>query len=574
MRIGLALLLATLSSFAFGQEGKWPDVALNGRIVNVMHEGVPAAEVWVTDVAGERVARTFADGDGYYQLRRLPNGALRLHARGDDVVESSIKVASAGFVREATLTLQDAGPLRGVVTWADGTPVIGANLIVYDPQSLAEPFHWQGETKADKTGAWQFAAAPLRPLKVVAFVPGHELGDLSISRDRTQPVKVVMPTGRTKARTVRVTGAPDGLQVLARCVLTSRRNTLLVPRSAREVRVDADGLAKVWMLPMQHQIRIRAPGYRSMPIAIPCSPGVERQLQFALSRVPPEVATPRTTITGQVVDELGRAIADVTVVAIESVLRSPPCVSDEQGCFTIEVPAAEKVLYKIGLLSREWRLGDSRCEVGLDGITWQSMAAKASVPVRLHATRASILRGTLLGPTGTPLAAAQVALEMPSKRRRATRIISATDAAGRIDIAGIPAGHYTMTTTSATGLTGLLAFDLEAGQETAPGKLEFDPGGEVRGRVTDASGKPAASVAVSVSVDGRRLPRNRLVRMRMAQGGARVVMTDSLGRFRLPMVRDGHWVAYVWGLQNIRNGVIANTFTVAGKRVNLDLRTK
>ncbi|MGK0155289.1 MAG: hypothetical protein ACI9SE_002251 [Neolewinella sp.] len=572
MRIAAALIVVMFTSLVTAQAGKWPDVALNGRIINVMHHGVPAAEVWVTDNADQTVARTFGDGDGYYQLRQLPPGALRVHASGDGVVTASMQVKAGGLVLEATLTLVDAMPLHGIVTLADGTPVPGADVIVYDVQPFPEPFSWTGETTTDADGVWRFEAAPLRPLKARAFVAGLHLGVQLTPRMHAEAVKIVMPAKRTKARIVTVVGVPAGVPVFVNC----RPGTYTkvtggpLPRGAREVAVAADGTAKVWTLAMHHEVRVSAKGHRSMPIAIPCAEGVDRQLQFTLSALPKAVTAPSTTIRGHVVDSLGTPLANITVVAREHEHRGTPAVTAADGSFVIDVPANENVLYSIGLLSAKWRLGDSRCTVGIDGITWQSKAVEAGKPVRLHATNAGNVRGTLIGPNGTPLAAARVTLMRTSKP---VSLASATDAAGRIYFSGIPVGSYKLTVQTADGHIGTTSLEVFADQEATLGKLKFAAGSELRGQITDDFGKPVASIPVMLVKSGQRLPLHLNYQVSLRRT-SRFAITDRQGHYRLPMVTEGNWYAILIApTKNPRNQDY-DGFTMATAPVTIDLRLK
>lgn len=572
MRIAAALIIVTFTSLVTAQAGQWPDVALNGRIIDVMHHGVPAAEVWVTDSTDKNVARTFADGDGYYQLRRLPPGVVRVHASGNGVVAASMQVKAGGLVLAATLTLLDATPLHGIVTLSDGTPVQGADVIVYDVQPFPEPLSWIGETTTDAAGAWRFEAAPLRPLKARAFVAGLHLGEQLTPRMHAEVVKIVMPAKRTKVRIVKVAGVPDGVPVFVNC----RPGTYTkvtggpLPRGARQVAVAADGTAKVWTLAMHHEVRVSAKGHRSMPLAIPCPQDVAKHLQFTLSALPKAVTAPSTLVRGHVVDSLGTPLANITVVAREHEHRGTPAITATDGSFVINVPANENVLYSIGLLSPEWRLGDSRCTVGIDGITWQSKAAKAGEPVRLHATKAGNLHGTLIGPNGTPLAAARVMLLGGSKP---ASMASATDAAGRIHFSGIPVGSYKLTARTADGHIGTTSLQVFADQEATLGKLKFAGGSELRGKITDAYGKPIASIPVMLVGSGQRLPLQLRHQLSLSRT-SRFAITDRQGNYRLPMVTEGDWYAILIAPTNNPRNQDFDQFTMETAPVTVDLILK
>ncbi|HEU4417721.1 MAG TPA: carboxypeptidase-like regulatory domain-containing protein, partial [Planctomycetota bacterium] len=462
------------------------DVRLVGRIVSVLHEGVPAAEVWVTDAQGQRLARTVADGDGYYQLARLPFVPLQLHASGGDKVEGALAVASNGLVRETTLMLEDGDPLRGTVVLPDGTAAAGAAVMVTAEEPLGRPFDWSAETTADAKGQWALPMAPLRPLVARAFAAGRPLGEAKVARGRTGDVRVAIPAGELQTRPVRVTGMPAGTPVRVLCDLGhDQRRTLRLPTPAIEATVDERGDAAVWDLPFSYVVRVVAPGWHSMPISIRCKPGTARDLEFVLTAMAPEEIAPSTRMTGKLVDDFGTPLAGIL---IQSRYESSPervakATSAGDGTFAIDVPVAEKVLCQIGLSSREWRIGSLDAKLSAEGVSWLTVKAGPK-PLRLDATRGGTLKGTVLGPSGTPLAAAKV--ELTEAGIQPVCIVTATDAAGRLDLAALPSGTYAFEATGFGMPAGRGQVVITAGEGVAPPVLTFAAAGEVRGTVTGA----------------------------------------------------------------------------------------
>ena len=508
------------------------DVRLVGRIVSVLHEGVPAAEVWVTDAQGQRLARTVADGDGYYQLARLPFVPLQLHASGGDKVEGAIAVASNGLVRQTTLMLEDGDPLRGTVVLPDGTAAAGAAVMVTAEEPLGRPFDWSAETTADAKGQWALPMAPLRPLVARAFAAGRPLGEAKVARGRTGDVRVAIPAGELKTRPVRVTGMPAGTPVRVLCDLGhEQRRTFRLPTPAIEAIVDARGDAAVWDLPLSYVVRVVAPGCHSMPISIRCKPDTPRDLEFVLTALAPEEIAPSTRMTGRLVDDFGTPLAGI---GIQSRYESNPgrvakATSAGDGTFAIDVPVAEKVLCQIGLSSREWRIGALDAKLGAEGVSWLTIKAGPK-PLRLDATRGGTLKGTVLGPSGTPLAAARV--ELTEACPEPVRIVTATDAAGRLDVAALPSGTYAFEASGFGMPAGHGHVVIKARQEVAPPELTFAAVGEVRGTVTGA-GEALPSVA---------FVREKGELRRSWRGDGNVpVLTDRNGRFRVPGLAEGTW---------------------------------
>ncbi|HEX6812849.1 MAG TPA: carboxypeptidase-like regulatory domain-containing protein [Planctomycetota bacterium] len=518
------------------------EVRLVGRVVSVLHEGVPAAEVWVTDTEGNRLGRTIADGDGCYQVGRLPSVRLRIHARGGDKVEGSIAVAASGLVREATLMLEDGDPVRGTVELPDGTRAAGAAVVVACETPLEPPFDWWAETTADANGAWSLPLAPMRPLVVRAFAAGRPIAEQTVARDWRRNVQVQIPPGELATRPVTVTGGPAGNVMRVVCDLgpEARRTGYRLPALATEAAVDASGTATVWDLKISCEVRVVAPGWRSVPVCIRCRPDEPRELSFALTAVPVAQLAPSTRMTGKLVDELGVPIAGV---AIMSRYESDPervatATSAGDGAFAIDVPVSEKVLCQFGLASRLWRLGHPRAELDNDGVTWFTVPANALQPVRLDATRAGAVTATLCGPGNVPVAARRVELAMTGGKT----VVTATDAAGRLDVAGLPAGSYLLTVSAGAVPMGKVAVEVPAGGTTAVGALEWAPMGEVRGVVTRTGGKPVPSAMLFAAMSDPNVRRPRAMIFNRISAGPVSVLTDRHGRYRIPYTTAGEWM--------------------------------
>ena len=125
-------------------------------------------------------------------------------------------------------------------------------------------------------------------------------------------------------------------------------------------------------------------------------------------------------------------------------------------------------------------------------------------------------------------------------------VITATDAAGRLDVAGLPAGSYVLTVVAGAVRMGRVAVDVPAGGTAEVGALEWAPTGEVRGVVTGAGGRPVPSamlIAVA-SQPNRRMP--PAMRWHMLGDRAVSVLTDRQGRFRIPYTTAGLWNLVPW----------------------------
>lgn len=549
---GFTIVHALLLASTIAQAPKGP-VRLVGRIVSVLHEGVPAAEVWVTDVGGRTLARTVADGDGYYQLHRLPGVPLQLHARGADKVEGSMAVATSGLVRATTLPLEDGDALRGVVKGADGTPVAGAGVMVTTTMRLEPPYDWCAETTTAADGSWSLPNAPLRALAVTAFVPGRPLAEVEVGEGRSGPVVVTMSAATIASRRVTVHGVPAGAVAVAWSDLGPlRAQTKRLPRAALEAAVDAEGRAQLWELPVKHEVRVRLAGHSSLPVYIPAAAAETRDLEFAVSALAADVVAPKTRLTGRLVDSVGVALAGVEILGKLDDVYAEPVTTAADGSFALDVPVRSGVLYRLALGSPGWRLGGDRAALDTDGLCWLALQVDPSKPVQLQAMPTGIVRSVLLGANGAPLAAVNLQLRLlppdhvPAGRQGEPRVlvVAASDAAGRVDFPGLPAGSYQMQTVGAGGPPGSVEFRVHAAGTSTIGAITFQPVGEVRGVVTGPDGAPMAAAAFALigqTAQARRLPAALRVQIAMADGGASVVLTDRRGRFRIPAIAAGTW---------------------------------
>lgn len=538
--VALAAALVVFASVT-AQQGAPTTVRIVGRIVSVLHEGVPAAEVWATGADGAQLARTVADGDGYYQLARLPAVPLRVCARASGKVDGRISVVGAGAVRAATLMLEDGDPLQGTVVFADGSAAAGASVLVAAETWLASPFDWSAEMACDAKGAWSLPSAPLRSLRVRVFVPGHALGETIVPAGRGEAVRTKLAAGEAAARRVVVKGGPAGqtVRVVADLGNDQRRRENGMPRAAIEAVADDNGVATLWDLPMPFDVRVDAQGYRSMPVCVPCRPGAVREIEFTLSPLPADLVAPRTRISGQLVDEVGQPIAGARLVGRLDGVRGEPAITADGGAFELDVPVRAGVLCQVGLLAGDWCLGaDKKVTLAGDGVRWLTISADPATPLRLAAQHAGALRGTLLGPNGTPFGAASVRLASPGF---GTDVDTAANAAGVVDIAGLPPGRYRLMA-SQLDLVGIATVDIVAGGVAAMGPLEFPKVGELRGVATDGAGHPQASIVLAV-IDAKEMQqRARMRGLALAQGIPQGVrLTDRNGNFRVPSLSEGEW---------------------------------
>jgi hypothetical protein len=530
----VTLLVATLAA-----QAKVPpkgNVRLFGRVVNVLHEGVPAAEVWVTDRDGTSLGRTVADGDGYFQLHRLPSAAAELHATGERRVQGRMPIEAQGLVRAATLVLEDGDPVHGTLRLADGTPAAHAAVLVTTRHRLEPPFDWVAETTTDANGKWSLPSAPLRPLLLRAFTPGRPVLEEPLERGAVGANIHTFAAATTQARRVVVRGAAAGTTVTVYCDTFVPYSTVSTrwPTAVAEVRCDANGEALLWPLPIPTEARVRAAGHGSMPIAIPLRDGKHPVLEFTLTPVPAEVAAPSTRVRGRLVDALGQPLANIEVVGREDNRIGPPTTTGADGTFELDLPARPGVLCHVAVRSRDHVLVGRDMETTPDGLLWQRLRTEPDKVLDLEALDAGSIVATLRQPNGTPFAAARVQIDVPPGT-----LESATDAGGRVEVHGLPAGTHTMLVTTPT-LRAKCKVTAIAGRPGDVGPLEFEPGGEVFGVVVDGTGRPLPGMSVLGMVREGRLMARALQALRTNTMTGQV-QTDRNGRFRIPHLHAGTW---------------------------------
>jgi hypothetical protein len=535
---------AMLAGAAFAQPPA--EVAVYGRVVDVLGNGLPAAEVRVT-VDSATVGRTLADGEGVFQLRKLPSDSpLVLRARVAGKIDCAIAVPAGGPARAVIAMLEDAAPLRGSVT-CGGAPAAGAHLAAFAFHPLGPPFDWHAEAVADDQGRFELQA-PLRQCVVRAFVPGHGVGEITAPRDGAPCLLALAPLDGGPRR-VRVNGLAAGTPATITVAVREQRrpDARMLPAPLRSVAVYSDGTAELWPLPFPHEVMLTARGNACEPVIIPCKARETRDLEFTARPLPADLVAPRTIVTGQLVDPLGRGLPAVRVLPVVEGRALPGTATDADGRFELAVPVRERVQCALALERGSWRLADPAAELALDGLTVTTLFADSKTPLRLHAQRSGSIRGVAKGPGGVPLGGAEVDLfTVPEAGGRRGALRSATDAAGRIDITGLPPGSFTVEVRSAAGV-GAAKVEVEAGGTADLGALEFMTAGDLVGVVRDADGRPAGGEVIVAEQLTRAvkpgLPHRRL--------WSAPVLTDRDGRFRLQHLPEGRWRVYVDSNQHV-----------------------
>jgi protocatechuate 3,4-dioxygenase beta subunit len=194
-------------------------------------------------------------------------------------------------------------------------------------------------------------------------------------------------------------------------------------------------------------------------------------------------------------------------------------------------------------------------------------AGEVQAGIELRAAPAGRVRGVVLGPDGGAVAGATVNVRPGLNsffgqitERQYRWLETATDADGRFDLPGVPAGQgYTVSASSpALALEESFGHEVRVGQVTEV-TLRGHQGAEVVGRVVDGQGAPVPGANVAmVYLDISRV-------LFSADGRSEPIVTDAAGRFRLERVAAGR-VAFVAAAADLAPSQIEELAVVDGGR--------
>jgi len=220
--VGSALLwLLTVSLSLAAQSPPAPaetTTFLEGRVVDLRGEGVPVAKVWVVDLfePDQVLARTVADGEGYFRLGKVPKRAsLRTQGTADGYCVGIGE--STGSI--TTIGLQQSARVSGVLRNKAGQPVRGALVLAQVSGRILWGVNSRAETDAE--GRFVLPDVALAPNRISAWVEGegvasvdrHVSGDGEIElRPGDQPVTTI---------TIEVDGMPEAARRELRLSLLS-----------------------------------------------------------------------------------------------------------------------------------------------------------------------------------------------------------------------------------------------------------------------------------------------------------------------------------------------------------------
>ncbi len=181
-----------------------PGGEIAGRIVDAGGAPVDEAQVSAEDPSRPRGrGRSFGgraeEGDGGFVLRDLPAGTYALSVRAASRGEASmsgVRVAAGQPTNVGTITLGRGGVVQGVVVDAEGSGIPGATV---SAEKDARRRTGQLQTQTGSTGAFEIQGVPIGPVYASASHPAYAEGrDVATTVDPEKepvPVRLVLVRG-------------------------------------------------------------------------------------------------------------------------------------------------------------------------------------------------------------------------------------------------------------------------------------------------------------------------------------------------------------------------------------------
>jgi len=461
---------------------------------------------------------------------------------GDGAV--TIKLATAGATPQGVEGPREVRPdeLAGVVVDTQGKPIEGVEVDAW----TWYPGH---ETRTDPKGVFRLGNLDKgRKVEVIFRKPGY-----TPQLFLTQPTGVagwVVTLGQKTYFEGKVTG-PDGKPAAGALIRANngpkRADGVTITEIWTEARTDQEGHYKMFAQADGYDIQVRVPGVgvarlqgtnlgqdEGKPLDIRLEPGVNFRAKAVDAGTGQPVAGVRLWHWQHPGIE-GRTDKD-GVVTITDMMP---------GTFNFQVESADNARWWSDQASSEWsrrKIDETRggWQRNFDEIAFELKAGMSPVTITLE--RGVKITGRVIDPDGKPVAGATVAPALTGTGNSLTgdtRFSVQTSADGKFTML-LPAsgaceynlvahdGKYGQWRTWANGV--LLPFRSKPGEEINDVTLRLTRGATVRGRVTDAQGKPVAGRDVRASAADRR--ENRYYDP--------TTQTRDDGTYELKFIRPGH----------------------------------
>ena len=539
----------TLSLFLPQQPGNpAPEIGtLNGRVVDLRGEGVPAAEVWIgNEDRSELAARATADAEGYFRLTKVPDRSWTVFATNDGLCIGRDYVS--GLAEVAHVEVHDAATIRGTLRDARGEPVAGA-VVSASPAGRALTRSPRTAT-TDEGGHFTISKVPLGLAQLTAWVPGQGLAELRHRVDGDAEVALVASTEPTTSFEITVEGLPEqGRPEVSLGWLPYRNGSLTyLPEPFRRPRIEGTRWTAQGLPDWQFTVSLYATGYAFQPDEVRLEQGKgPHQLAF--------VATPKGTTSlrcpARVTDAEGKPVAGVSFVLRRSNGGArAAATSDDEGKLVFDSPLAAGTKVVVYSTTDAWVI-DQPKSADLIGshdrrfLEDHECLVAPDQELQLRVIPAVSVQGQLRFGDGRPAAFARVTLaEEAANRwpRWMTFAYATTDRDGNYRFRRLhhspDAVRVEVEGAAGTAASEPFAIDQAGAQAVVP-PLTLAPPAIVEGTLRDEAGNPIAGMAVWLRDWNFDTGSQR-------SGSVTEVITDRQGRYRfLGVPVGGAWLQLV-----------------------------
>ncbi|HEX6885547.1 MAG TPA: carboxypeptidase regulatory-like domain-containing protein [Planctomycetota bacterium] len=455
---------------------------------------------------------TESDAAGRFEFRAVPVGKPQTLATRSSLarVFSADLAPAAGEHLEVELALHAGGSVSGRVVDEQGVPIEGAEVEALGREFFGNPTADLREQKSAADG--RFELTGLTPGKVWLHVEheGHQEllstpfeladgerrnhGDVVLSEGLVVAGTVTFPGGAPAAST-RVTVEPDLSENLAGSPVDPRAFI----GASNDAAADATGAFRITGLG-------KGPWIVAARLEVPPGDGARAAGRWGTSQalVRPSITDlrlalePPVTVAGRVLDGQGRPVAAFTVHGERagSQWYMPPSEKKEQA-----FESADGRFVLPDLRAGSWSF---RAEAA--GYARSAKVARelpSDEELALVLLRPVVVAGTVVDPTGTPVAGAEVTKELEgieaiqAMQGRSDWPVAQSDGEGAFRLEGIPPGAGSLVARKdGFAPSAAVALELAEGEEKLDLVLTLRRGGTITGQVYGADGKPATGSMV------------------------------------------------------------------------------
>jgi protocatechuate 3,4-dioxygenase beta subunit len=483
---------------------------------------------------------TRPDAEGRFELRALRSESpLALNVEAEVCADGRVAglTLKAGERREVDVALLVGASLSGVVRDQDGRGVAKAEVLAAEVGFWGFPGEELSKSESDAEG--RFTLAHLRPGKVMVLAKheGHldseaqkfELADreeranLVLALDQGESIagRVRFPDGASAAG-AKVEVRFDPSAMVGMGALNAARGASGEGHTDTEGRFNVTGLGKgpfVVKVELQRELEKGSELWRAKATKV--APGTEG-LEVTL-------AAP-CTLEGRVVDAEGTGVKDyrLRVHSAGAVFFDPgetreERVRDEEGHFRLT-----------SIEAGDWEVTASAEGFGPAAPRKVTLPWSEPEPLVIALAPAASVAGTVLDPSGAPVAGASITTHVDTAQRLQRLRGSSNDpkalsgADGTFTLSGLAAGANSIVAShDEFSPSEPVPVELRTGATTSGAVLRLRKGAIVSGEVFGADGKPAGGVRV----------------LAQSPGGLDMAMknADVEGRFRIENLAPGSW---------------------------------